>query len=103
MIEDQPCPVCGALEHPWQDHGSSSLEIATLFNEQATAQLGRVNELQSLKETLIKSSAELNKTITHALETQQAYATSLPQAQAKLESLGDEWSALACTIYSIWT
>ena len=95
LIEDQPCPVCGALEHPWQDHGSSSLEIATLFNEQATAQLGRVNELQSLKETLIKSSAELNKTITHALETQQAYTASLPQAQAKLESLGNEWSALA--------
>ncbi len=94
LIEDQPCPVCGALEHPWQDHGSSSQEIATLFNEQATAQLGRVNELQILKETLIKSSAELNKTITHALETQQAYTASLPQAQAKLESLGDEWNAL---------
>jgi len=95
LIENQPCPVCGALEHPWQEHGSSSLEIPALFNEQATAQQGRVNELQSLKETLIKTSAELNKTFTHELETQRAYATSLPLAQAKLESLGNEWSTLA--------
>ena len=94
LIENQPCPVCGALEHPWQAHGSSGLEMPALFNEQATAQLGRVNELQSRKETLIKNSAELNKTIAHALETQRDYAASLPLAQAKLESLGYEWNAL---------
>lgn len=95
LIENQPCPVCGALEHPWQGHGSSSLKIPHFFNEQTTAQLGRVNELQSRKETFIKTSAELNKTIMHSLETQHTYATSLPQAQAKLESLGNEWLALA--------
>jgi len=95
LIENQPCPVCGALEHPWKDHASSNLEMSTLLNGQATAQLGRVKELQSRKETLIKNSAELNKTIAHALETQRDYATSLPQAQVKLESLGNEWSALA--------
>ena len=92
LIQDVPCPVCGALEHPWQDHDSS---MSAFFNEQATAQLSRVNELQSRKETLIKNSAKLNNTITHALETQQGYATSLPLAQAKLEALGNEWSALA--------
>jgi exonuclease SbcC len=95
LIAYQPCPVCGALEHPWQNHGSSSLEMPNLFNEQATAQQGRVNELQNRKETLIKNGAELNKTITHALETQRDYATSLPQVQAKLESLCTDWNALA--------
>ncbi len=95
LIKNQPCPVCGALEHPWKDNGSSSEEMSNLLNEQATAQQVRVNELQSRKETFIKTSAELNKTITHALETQHAYAASLPLAQAKLESLGNEWSALA--------
>ena len=61
LLEDQPCPVCGALEHPWKDHGSSSLEMSTLFNEQATAQQGRVNELQSRKETLIKRQCRIKQ------------------------------------------
>ncbi|MDD5463024.1 MAG: AAA family ATPase [Methylococcales bacterium] len=92
LIENQPCPVCGALEHPWQDHG---LEIPALFNEQAAAQSSRVNELQNRKETLIKNNAELNKTIAHALETQRSYNTSLPQAQARLKLLDNEWHVLA--------
>ncbi|WP_262963725.1 AAA family ATPase [Methylobacter psychrophilus] len=106
LIKDQPCPVCGALEHPWKDQDSidSNLSpssefgtIAAFFNEQITAQSGRVKELQSLKETFIKSSAELNKTLVHERETQQLYATSLPQAQVKLELLGNEWRALDFT------
>lgn len=89
LLENQPCPVCGGLEHPWQNHDG------VLFNEQAAAQLGRVNELQGLKETLIKNTVELNKTIAHALETQRNYAASLPPARAKLQSLNDEWNTLA--------
>lgn len=95
LIEDQPCPVCGALEHPWKGYGNSSPEMPALFNEQATAQLGRVNELQNQKESVIKHSAELNKTIAHTLETERDYRASLALAQAKLESLDHEWKALA--------
>ena len=99
LLAGQPCPVCGALEHPWQDHdgeGSSRKDVMIgVFAEQTAVQQGRVNELQSLKETFIKDSAELNKTIAHALETRRAYAASLPLAQAKLESLGNEWGGLA--------
>jgi exonuclease SbcC len=105
LIKDQPCPVCGALEHPWKDHGSidsnSSMELPAFFNEQTTAQSGRVNELQNQKETLIKNSAELNKSIAHVRETQHAYAASLPLAQAKLESLAHEWSALALSLKTV--
>ncbi len=95
LSKDQPCPVCGALEHPFKDDDNSGTDLPAFFNEQITAQSGRVKELQSLKETLIKNSAELNKTLAHAVETQRDYATSLPQAQTKLESLDKDWCALA--------
>ena len=94
LIDDQPCPVCGALEHPWQEHDGKGL-IHRAANEQATAQQDRVDELQSLKETLIKDGAELNKTIAHAQEAQRVYAASLPPAQAKLDALCEEWHGLA--------
>ncbi|MEY3289259.1 MAG: hypothetical protein RLZZ419_1501 [Pseudomonadota bacterium] len=95
LSKDQPCPVCGALEHPFKGDDNSGTDLPAFFNEKITAQSGRVKELQSLKETLIKNSAELNKTLSDALETQKNYATSLPLAQAKLESLDKEWRTLA--------
>ena len=72
-----------------------TLTCLLFFNEQITAQSSRVKALQSQKETLIKNSAELNKTLAHALGTQRDYAASLPQAQAKLESLDKDWRTIA--------
>ena len=95
LCKDQPCPVCGALEHPFKDNDNSGTELPAFFNEQITAQSSRVKALQSQKETLIKNSAELNKTLAHALGTQRDYAASLPQAQAKLESLDKDWRTIA--------
>jgi len=40
LQEDQPCPVCGALEHPWKDQ-------AGIGNEHAAAQSARVAELET--------------------------------------------------------
>jgi exonuclease SbcC len=97
LIKYQPCPVCGALEHPWSDDDNSGTGLPAFFNEQITAQSSRVKALQSQKESLIKNSAELNKTLAHALETQRDYAKSLPQAQEKLESLDKEWRTLDLT------
>jgi exonuclease SbcC len=77
LIQDQPCPVCGALEHPWQTH-------AIALNSQHTqAQQQRVDELEQEKSNLIKAitsnfqaieqhkeqATELNRKIITAQET----------------------------------
>ena len=48
LIQDQPCPVCGALEHPWQTHAIA------LNNQHTQAQQQRVDELEQEKTSLIK-------------------------------------------------
>ncbi len=95
LSKDQPCPVCGALEHPWSDDDNTRAKLPAFFNEQITAQSARVQELQNQKEIFIKKSAELNKTQTHLLESLRDYKASLPQARAKLEFLNKEWDTLA--------
>ncbi|HEY8097773.1 MAG TPA: AAA family ATPase [Methylobacter sp.] len=85
---DQPCPVCGALEHPWKDHVS-------VGNEHAVAQSARVAELESQNEILIKTIAELTKSISQSREQKTALAEKLAEAQTKLAQCGSDWDALA--------
>ncbi|TAN67361.1 MAG: chromosome segregation protein SMC [Methylobacter sp.] len=88
LQQDQPCPVCGALEHPWEDQVS-------IGNEQALAQSARVSELENLNETLIKTVAELNKGISQGQEQKTALADKLAEAQTKLAKCDADWAALA--------
>ncbi|HEY8036197.1 MAG TPA: SbcC/MukB-like Walker B domain-containing protein [Methylobacter sp.] len=88
LQEDQPCPVCGALEHPWKDH-------AGIGNEHAATQSERVAELESQNETLIKAIAELAKSISQGQEQKSVLADKLAEAQTKLAQCGNDWAALA--------
>ena len=88
LQDDQPCPVCGALEHPWKDQ-------ANISNEHAVAQSTRVTELESQNETLIKAVAELTNVISQGQQQKAELADKLTEAQTKLAQSGDDWSALA--------
>ncbi|MCK9635183.1 MAG: AAA family ATPase [Methylobacter tundripaludum] len=89
LLQDgQPCPVCGALEHPWKEHVS-------IGNEHAAAQSARVAELENQNETLIKATAELTKSASQGQEQQTALADKLAEAQTKLIQCGNDWAALA--------
>ncbi|WP_027148988.1 AAA family ATPase [Methylobacter tundripaludum] len=88
LQEDQPCPVCGALEHPWKDQ-------ASIGNEHAAAQSARVAELENLNETLIKAIVELTKSISQRQEQKTALAEKLAEAQTKLAQCGNDWAVLA--------
>ncbi len=88
LQDDQPCPVCGAFEHPWKDQ-------AGIGNEHAEAQSARVAELESQNETLIKAIAELTKSISQNQEQKSALAEKLAEAETKLAQCGNEWAALA--------
>lgn len=95
LLADQPCPVCGALTHPWQDHTQTS----PLLNEQTAAQAERVKALQTSKESLIKSLAELSQTVAQTTELQARLAQSLPLAHSQLAGLAAAWQALAMPEY----
>ncbi|WAK03470.1 AAA family ATPase [Methylobacter sp. YRD-M1] len=84
---DQPCPVCGALEHPWRNHD----RVDTPLED---AQQARVKELESEKVALIKSIAGLQKLIDQKQEQKSALAQQMAQAQEKLADCHNEWRAL---------
>jgi len=88
LQQDQPCPVCGALEHPWKDQ-------ASIGNEHAAAQSARVGELENLNETLIKAIVELTKSISQGQEQKTVLAEKLAEAQTKLAQCGNDWAVLA--------
>lgn len=89
LLQDhRPCPVCGALEHPWKDQ-------AGIGNEHALAQSARVAELESRNETLIKAVAELTNSINQGRQQNAELTGKLAEAQTKLAQCGSDWSALA--------
>jgi len=88
LQEDQPCPVCGALEHPWKDQTG-------IGNEHAVAQSARVQELESQNETWIKAIAELTKSISQGQEQKTALAEKLAEAQIKLAQCSNDWAVAA--------
>lgn len=85
LIKDQPCPVCGALEHPWHAHA------VPLGNEYTQAQQQRVNELDAEKAALSK--AILNTL--HTIEQEKSKATELNHkiilAKEKFQILNGDW------------
>ncbi|MGJ0491337.1 AAA family ATPase [Methylobacter sp.] len=85
---DQPCPVCGALKHPWRDHDGVGTPLEG-------AQQARVKELESEKVALIKSVAGLQKLIDQKQEQKAALEQQIAQTQAKLAGCHAEWRALA--------
>jgi len=88
LQDDQPCPVCGALDHPWKDQ-------AGIGNEHAAAQSARVAELENQHATLIKAIAELTNAISQGQELKTTLTEKLAEAQTQLARCGDDWAALA--------
>jgi exonuclease SbcC len=88
LQDDQPCPVCGALEHPWKNQ-------ARIGDEHGTAQSARVAELENQHEALIKAIAELNKGISQGQQQKTVLEGKLSEAQAKLEQNSNAWAVLA--------
>jgi exonuclease SbcC len=88
LIKDQPCPVCGALEHPWHTHA------VPLGNEYTQAQQQRVNELDVEKAALSK--AVINTL--HTLKQEKSKATELNHkiilAKEKRQMLNSDWQVL---------
>ena len=84
LQDNEHCPVCGALEHPWKDHPSFG-------NEQISGQQQRVADLEKTNEILVSKIAELKKSINYADEQKQELAKKLGDAEVKLNGYSEEW------------
>lgn len=89
LLEDnQHCPVCGALDHPWKDHSAFG-------NDQVAGQMQRVAELEKINETLVSGIAELKNNISHADAQKQELAEKLSEAESRLSEYSQAWISLA--------
>jgi len=89
LITHQPCPVCGALEHPWQTHA------VQLGNDYTQAQQQRVDELDAEKARLIKDIANAQQIITQATSKAAELSKNALLAQEKIHALNSDWQVLA--------
>lgn len=84
-LEDgQPCPVCGAHEHPWRD----PQQVAVL-DQEATERLARVDELRQQQQRTLQIQEQQQAKATQA---QKAGAT---QAQVRADILAEHQRVLA--------
>jgi exonuclease SbcC len=88
LISDQPCPVCGALEHPWR----TDVAMQRLYSH---AQQQRVDELDAEKARLIKDIANTQQIITQATSKAAELSKNALLAQEKIHALNSNWQVLA--------
>ncbi|MFZ2727310.1 MAG: AAA family ATPase [Methylococcaceae bacterium] len=90
LIDKQPCPVCGALEHPWH----SGVTEATALS---SAQQQRVDALIAEQLQLLKQVTQQQQAFNHAQTQALSLNTELEQAQNLWQQLNQQWQALEIT------
>lgn len=88
LITHQPCPVCGALEHPWQTHA------VQLGNDYTQAQQQRVDELDTEKARLITDIVNAQSIIDQATNKAADLSNNALLAQEKIHALNSDWQVL---------
>jgi exonuclease SbcC len=87
LQDNQHCPVCGALDHPWKGHPAFG-------NDQVAEQMQRVAELEKINEAMVSGIAGLKNHISHAGEQKLQFAERLSEAEAKQTEYSQEWIRL---------
>ncbi|MDP3009751.1 MAG: AAA family ATPase [Methylococcales bacterium] len=88
LITHQPCPVCGALEHPWQTHA------VQLGKDYTQAQQQRVDELDTEKARLITDIVNAQSIIMQASNKAAELSKNVLLAQEKIHALNSDWQVL---------
>jgi len=84
LKDQQPCPVCGADEHPWAD-------LMQPIKQPLSDQQARLNTLQAEKEQLIQDLSEQLGIIKQAEKNQQLSTERIGQAKVTLSHLHEQW------------
>ncbi len=90
LVNGQPCPLCGAAEHPWSD--PAALPAVDSTEEELRLQVVAVQGLERASQTASQEAATEEKTLTAHLAAADAKEEGIATAQATLET---EWNSLA--------
>ncbi|WP_198942508.1 SbcC/MukB-like Walker B domain-containing protein [Methyloprofundus sedimenti] len=95
LKDQQPCPVCGAAEHPWAD-------LLQPIKQPLSDQQARLNTLQAEKEQLIQDLSEQLGIIKQADKNQQLSSGRIGQAKITQSHLHEQWLLIALDNKTEW-
>lgn len=85
LQENQACPVCGSLAHPWAEQDS-------ILNQQYHQQKERVNELESIVQTKFIELNHLSQKIEYKKLEQSNRDKQIKQTVIELKELTEQWT-----------
>ena len=96
LLPEEPCPVCGAQEHPWANKHLEALEASV------TAQQARVEQLMSEKEQLLSALSAQQSIVKQAQQEQERLVQAVRRMEASLQVLAEQWLSFAFDDKPAW-
>ena len=94
LQDQQPCPVCGALEHPWADQDSK-------LNQQYQQQQARVEELENSRQSCLLEINKQQQIIKYETDQVEKSAEQTDSLKSALLSLQQQWQEVITDIDSL--
>ncbi|NOQ16988.1 MAG: AAA family ATPase, partial [Methyloprofundus sp.] len=85
LMTDEPCPVCGAEEHPWADTHLDALQ------QPVAEQQARVEQLTAAKEQLVSELSTQQSLVKQAKQEQAQLTKTKQQTEQRLNELAKQW------------
>ncbi len=86
LQENEPCPVCGSEEHPWENS-----ELANAINQPVEQQKKRLTTLNVEKDTLIAEQSQKNSESIQLDKDQNKLSLDITNIEETLGQLADKW------------
>jgi exonuclease SbcC len=96
LIAEQPCPVCGADEHPWAD------THLTVLKQPVAEQQARVEQLALEKEQLVSQLSNQQSLVKQAAQEQSQLTKTIQQTEQRLNELAKQWLLIGLENKPAW-
>ncbi len=96
LKEQQPCPVCGSQQHPWE-------AMLQPVQQPVFEQQSRVAALQAEKEQLIKDLTDLHSLIKQTEKSLAESVTCIAESKSLQTHLLQQWSQIVVANKPVWT
>ncbi|BCG65843.1 MAG: DNA repair protein SbcC/Rad50 [Methyloprofundus sp.] len=96
LMTEQPCPVCGANEHPWAD---THLEV---LQQPVAEQQARVEQLTAAKEQLVSELSTQQSLVKQAKQEQGQLTKTKQHTEQRLNELAKQWLLIGLENKPTW-